>query len=43
LVAAEVVDVDVVELASEGEADAVGGVGVNPAAVGDESDDAAVR
>jgi len=42
LVAAQVVDVDVVELVREGESNAGGGIAVKPAAVGDEADDPAV-
>jgi hypothetical protein len=42
LVAAEVVDVDVAVVIGEGKANAVGGVAIDPAAVGDERDDAGV-
>lgn len=42
LVAAQVVDVDVAVVLSEGEADAVCGVAVDPAAVGNKGDNASV-
>ena len=42
LVAAEVVDVDVAVFVSQTQADAVGGVAVDPSAVGDERDDTLV-
>ncbi len=43
LIAAEIEDVDVMELVGEGVADAVGGVAVDPSAIGDEADDPTVR